>query len=305
MRRNLAYQYLNAIEKNLKLGASKHSAKKDKNSEKDTNIYSYASREEMVDFAWNISKFLKSDYPEIKFVKDVKSEHVQAFLNEKACTCSDKTLKQYVSRANKLKKLVNKTYNVKTKLDIVAPKSCSSRQSSRDKQMSLEHYKKLEGTLSGNGLKAARLAKNFGLRVESISKLQKRDFNLEEGYLNIVGDKGGRDRKIPFETSEQYNLAKYMRETVREDFDRVIPISVAGINSAIRRGLERVELKNEYRTTNVHSIRKLYAQETFDRYRKEGKGIEESKGLVSKRLGHSFSRGEDKDLTATYIKNIK
>ena len=33
-------------------------------------------------------------------------------------------------------------------------------------------------------------------------KATKRDFNLKEGYLNIVGDKEVRDRKIPFETEE-------------------------------------------------------------------------------------------------------
>ena len=39
--------------------------------------------------------------------------------------------------------------------------------------MSLEHYKRLEAILRGNGLNAARLSKNFGLRGGSISKLQK------------------------------------------------------------------------------------------------------------------------------------
>ena len=49
----------------------------------------------------------------------------------------------------------------------------------------------------------------------------------------------------------------------------------------LRRGLERVGLSSEYRVINLHCIRKLYAQETFDRYRNEGGEIEESKGLVS------------------------
>ena len=58
----------------------------------------------------------------------------------------------------------------------------------------------------------------------------------------------------------------------------------------------------KYTDTSIHSIRKLYAQEEFDRLRKEGLEIKQALGEVSVLLGHSDNRFE---LMKEYVLDTK
>ena len=80
-----------------------------------------------------------------------------------------------------------------------------------------------------------------------------------------------------------------------------IPVKEDSINKAIQREMEKLELKDKYEDTSIHAIRKLYAQEQFDRYREQGMEIQEALGQVSVDLGHSENRIE---LMKEYVLNI-
>ena len=306
MARNLKYQLKNCVDKNFKPGMDKHSDKKNK-VEKNKKIYGYSDRKNLIDFTANFANFMKINYSNVKMVKDINSEHAQSFLNEKSKMCTRATLEQYTSKLNKMCNLVNLTYKGSNlKFDIATPVSNSGNQIIRDKQITKEHYELVKENIRGNGLKGIELSRAFGLRVSEITKLQKRDIDLKNNIVRVKDGKGGRDRSIPISTPKQLEVAQRMLNSVRGDeFQAIVPVTDNAVNMAFTRALEKVNLKEEYNGNKIHSVRKLYAQETFDRYREDGYNIESSLGKVSKDLGHSEERGKDKDLINRYIKDIK
>ena len=299
--RDIRQQLLYTVNKNFKEKMDKHSIKKE-GSSNNTRIYSYADRKNLVKFTSNFANFLKEKYPEIRLATDIKSEHVQTFLNQKAETCSKNTIEQYVSKANKMQNLINATYYSNNKLVLEIPKT--EKEIYRDKQLSLEHYKALEKNMSGNGLKAIQCARNFGLRVEEISNLKKEDIDLNKKIVRVIAGKGGRDRDIHLKTKEQLKVAEKLYNSKLELTDRIIPIKPDSINKALSRAMEQLNIKEEYKKTGIHSIRKLYAQETYDRCRRKGMSIEKAREVVSEQLGHSKERGKDDNLIKRYIKNL-
>ena len=66
--------------------------------------------------------------------------------------------------------------------------------------------------------------------------------------------------------------------------------------------MERVGIANKYQDTSIHAIRKMYAQEQYDRYREQGLEINQALGQVSVDLGHSENRLE---LMREYVLDIK
>ncbi|MBI6051760.1 tyrosine-type recombinase/integrase [Clostridium perfringens] len=303
MARNLKYQLKTAIEKNFKEGMDKHSIKA--NGGDGTKIFSYSDRKNLINFTSNFSNWMKFNYPEVKLAKDINSNHVQSFLNSKAQDCSRATLKQYVSKANKMAKLINNTYNQNLKFNVVAPVSKSSNQPLRNKQMEVNHYNKLISKMrDGNGKNALMITKNFGLRVSELTKLQGRDIDLDKGVIRVVGGKGGRDREVPIRTLEQREVAQKLKATVSQETDRIVPIKQNSVNMALSRAMDKIGVGNEYSDTGIHSIRKLYAQEQYNYYRSSGMEINQALGEVSRDLGHSLERGKDMDLMCIYIKNI-
>lgn len=305
MGRNLKYQFKTCIEKNFKEKMDKHSIKKNKQMNK-TRIFSFSDRKNLIDFTANLSNWMKENYSEIKLVKDINSNHIQEFLNEKAKNCSQATLNQYSSKIRKMSNLINSTYKTNIKYDFKTPKSSSGKQILRDQQMKLENYKRIHEIMrnGSNGQKAIEIGKNFGLRVSEITKLQKRDIDLDKKEILVKDAKGGRDRTVHFNTEEQIKVATKLYNSVSIDLDRIVAVKENAINMALNRAMKKLNIKNEYKETSFHSIRKLYAQQEYDRLRNEGNSIEIACRKVSEKLGHSADRGLDEKLIRRYIKNI-
>ena len=300
--RDLRQQLVYTVNKNFKEGMDKHSIKKE-GASNNTRIYTYSDRRNLIKFTSNISNFLKEKYPEIRLATDIKSEHIQAFLNLKAETCTKATIDQYVSKANKMQNLINSTYHSNNKLVLEIPKT--EKEIYRDKQLSLEHYKMLKKSIKNeNALKAIECAKNFGLRVEDISSLRKGDIDLDKKIVNVIASKGGRDRTVKLKTKEQLEVAERLYNSKLALTERIVPIKPDSINKALYREMERVGIKEMYKNTGIHAIRKLYAQEEYNRCRNKGMSIERSRAIVSKQLGHSEKRGKDDNLIKRYIQNL-
>ena len=75
-----------------------------------TRIFSFADRSNLVDLSAGFAEYMKQVYPQVKQIKNVTADHVQAFLTAKSETASQATLDQYASRFCKLERLVNDTY---------------------------------------------------------------------------------------------------------------------------------------------------------------------------------------------------
>lgn len=301
MGRNLKYQFLNAINNNFKEGMDKHSIKAN-NQMNNTRIFSYADRKNLIDVASNFSNFMKLNFSEVKQVKDVKAEHIQSFLNEKSKNCSNATLKQYESKFNKLQNVVNNTYKINANYrDFVTPTAVENTKI-RNSSMSREDFNKLQQSFSNSNSSAKiaiELTSKTGLRVSECTKLQARDINVEKSTIHVVDGKGGRDRDITIREEDKQYFADLKAQY--SDYERICPVKSDSINKAIQREMEKLDMKDKYADTSIHCIRKMYAQEQYDRYRDAGYEIKEALGAVSLDLGHSENRLE---LMKSYVLNI-
>lgn len=301
MGRNLKYQFLNAINSNFKEGMDKHSIKA--NGEmNNTRIFSYSDRKNLIDVASNFSNFMKTNYSEVKQVKDVKADHIQSFLNSKANSCSNATLKQYESKFNKLENVVNNTYNINANYKGFVVPASTENTKIRNSSMSREDFNKLQQSFSNSNSSAKiaiELTSRAGLRVSECTKLQGRDIDLNKGTIHVVDGKGGRDRDVTIREEDKQYFANLKAQY--GDTERICPVQSDSINKAIRREMERLEMQDKYTDTSIHCVRKMYAQDEYDRLREKGNSISDSLKEVSVLLGH----GEDRmELMKQYILNI-
>lgn len=302
MARNIKYQFLNAINDNFKEGMDKHSMKAD-GKMNGTRIFSYSDRESIKNLAGNFSNWMKEHYSEIKYVKDIRTKHVQGFLNEKAQTCTKATMTTYASNFRKLENLVNATYGTQAVYRGFEIPATVENTKIRAQDMDKADIKKLKEAFEKSTSKAKiaiDLAEKLGLRVSEISKLQGRDIKIEEGKVHIHESKGRRSRDVPIRAEDRAFFAD-LKSRLGER-QRVCEMQHESINKAIRRYMKEIGISEKYKGTSVHAIRKEYAQKEFDRYRAEGKSIKEALGEVSEQLGHSKNRTA---LMKEYVLNVK
>lgn len=306
MGRNLKYQFKNAIDRSFKEGMEKHSLKRTEGLGQG-RIFSYADRTNLIDFSANLANYLRESYPEIKLIKEIRAEHIQGFFTSKK-RCTTATLEQYKSKLNKLEILVNQEYKINANLtrgyEIPKTHRCENKDKLRDISMPKSDYKKLMNSIA-NSKSAAKpaieLAGRFGLRVSEITKLQYRDIRLDKGILHISDSKGGRSRDI-YVRNEHSSFLEQLKGN-RDDNSRIIPLTTDSVNKFLSRSLDKIDLKAKYSDakTGIHSIRKMCAQEEYNKNREEGKSKEASLKEVSNFLGHGDKRDA---LMQAYIKDI-
>lgn len=287
--RNIKYQFLHAIDDNFKEGMSKHSIKRDEQMD-NTRIFSYADRKGLIDVSANFSNWMKKNHNDIKLVRDIKPEHIQGFLNEKAKTSSQATLEQYASKFRKLENLVNSTFSGANYKGFITP-SVIRDEKIRNSVLSKDDFKKLENAFSSSkssGKEAIQLASKLGLRVSEIVKLKGKDIDLKNNIVHVHDGKGGRNRDVPIRPEDKAYFANLRSKTGSNE--RICPVRSGSVNAAIRRCMKRIGISDKYEKTNVHAIRKMYAQESYDRFRKGGLESKEALSKVSVLLGHGSDR---------------
>lgn len=302
MSKNIKQQFIYAIEENFKEGMDKHSMKAN-GVRNDGKIFSYGDRKNLIDVACNFSNYMKENFNDIKLVKDIKADHIQNFLNSKSIECSNATLKQYQSKFNKLEKIINNTYKIKADFKDYTIPLAEENTKIRNTSMSQADFKKIESFFSNSkssGKGAIQLTARVGLRVSECTKLQGRDINIEKGYIHVEDGKGGKDRDIPIRAEDREYFIN-LKERI-SDYERVCPVRQDSINKAIDRAMKSIGIRNKYKDTSIHCIRKMYAQREYDRCREDGKSIKESLQEVSVLLGHGKERLE---LMKQYVLNIK
>ena len=169
--------------------------------------------------------------------------------------------------------------------------------------MSKEDFNKLEKAFNNSNSSARvaiQLTSRVGLRVSECTKLQGRDINLKDNVIHVEGGKGGRNRDVPIREQDKQYFSSLKSKV--GDRERVCPVQSNSINKSIDRAMKREGIRNKYNDTSIHCIRKMYAQNEFNRCRDEGMEIKQALQEVSILLGH----GEDRmELMRQYVLDIK
>ena len=315
MGRNLNSQFHFAITDNFNENIDKHSYKKQNGREATEKFFSYDSRVAFngnfkefnaLDVAKNFSNYLKENFTDVKQIRDIKPQHIQSFLNERASTCQDSALKNYAKMIEKLELAAEKTFgiNLQWKGEFTTPISTkrdediNSRRGadsviSRTDLNEIVSYAETHRCQSGD---VVRLQEHLGIRINELVTIKKENIDLEKGTLLLENCKGGKDlvRAITPECKV------VLRDILSQNYGKnnLFTIKPASVNDYLRSYQQRNG--KEYHST--HDIRRCVAQEKYDGYRKEGLSIKESLSEVSLWLNHGKNR--DEMLAKSYISNI-
>lgn len=282
---SLKNQFIRVIDKNFTPCLNKHSYKKQKINKQKVPSYKY--RKNLIDFACNLSNYLTSNY-KIKYIKEIKKEHITAFFKEKECNCnngrgcSHTTLIQYRSYINKLDKLIKQTYKFNSHLAEGVPKKLGGSDKIRNLYLKQEHIDKIleekydSKSYAVLGIKINEL---FGLRAEETTKLKSGDFDLINMKVHIVDGKNGKSRDLNIDTQQKLELAKEIRQKFNDE-ERIVKMRSKSFSQFINRSLIDLGI-DDYKNakTSNHSIRKSAA---INEYERTG-----DKEATSKFLGHN------------------
>lgn len=300
MAKNLCYQMISSIENSFKPGMDKHSIKA-QNKEADYKIYSYGARKDMIDFAYRFSAFIKTEYPEVRKVKDITIEHVNGYLLMRMRTnVTQATLKHDVSCLNKLALCVNRKFNldVDWKTGRSVPKTGVEKR--RVVAFTPEQIKELDDYFSTKkdcySKKAYYLGKRFALRASEIVKLQVRDILWDKGMLHIHDSKGKRSRNISINEDDKVFLKELVEN--KKDNERLIPLRQDSVCAYLNRACKTLSFRTIVESkSSFHALRKA----SISQYYKEqcGKvGEKRAREMAMERLGHGKNRS---DLFRVYI----
>ncbi len=285
-RRNLKYQFLQAINNSFKENMDKHADKANgiRNTDK---IYSYSARSNLIDLSANFANFMKEFYPEIHNANEIGTEHIQAFLNSKTRNCSQSTLNSYNSQFRKLEKCVNAKYrcNVTYHCDVVPASYKNGGGKIRNAMLSQNDFKTLiKSTNNQNLKKALTLSFHFGLRAAECAKLKYED--IKSNGISVIDSKGKRSRFVPAETEKQKQILEQFKE---KEQGRICPVQHQSLEQAFRRELKKngIVIQNGA----FHTCRKAYATQKFKEYR-VNLCVKEAMSKVSVNLGHGANRFE-------------
>ena len=306
MGKNINSQFHYVINDNFSESVDKHSYKKEHGREATEKIFSYDSKFNALDVAKNFSNYLKENFTDVKQIRDIKGEHIQSFLNTRATTCQDSALKNYSKMMEKLELAAEKTFGIdlRWKGEFTTPLSTKSVDDinskrgaeaviSRTDLNTIVAYATEHRSQSGD---AVRLQEHIGVRVNEIVTIKMANINLDKGTLLLDNCKGGKDL-VRVITPE---CKAVLKDIISQSYgkDNLFTIKSGSVNDYLGKLEKRLGLEHH----PTHDIRRLVAQELYDKYRNSGKGIKESLSEVSLWLNHGKER--DEMMAKSYVANV-
>ena len=278
-------------------GRSKHN---DKKSEKNKSlIYSRNTYNSTLEKCCTFLGYCK-EYFKLRFLNEIKPEYFREFIKSgnDGAGYNKETAEDYRSAINKLQEGFNSKNNEKSiwtdasfKKQVVINPSRTRQQMS--KEIHDQIISKAFESKNETGM-AFDTARNLGLRVSEITNLRMRDFwfdkkgNLKAVYINA--SKGGRSRKI----GANY-LTKDQSKTVHKVYEHFKEIK--GKNDRLfiyksgsyQRAFERIRdsISEDYKQCGIHSLRKEFAKDFYNREIEKGKTPLEVKRILTQLLGHN------------------
>lgn len=294
---SLAYQMRQAINNNFEEGTSKRAAKFSDGGTGST-VYGYSHRKDLIELGSQFANFCRDEFG-VKFIKDINSSHVDAFMKRKAETCADTTLKTYYTNIGKLNRVAQASYSsckANWREGVNVPTG-SNKTAHRDVKISRESMNKVLDKLDMRHAshRAIACAEALGLRASETVKLRGDHIDLDKGVVRIQG-KGGRFRDVPIKEDKRELL-----ENLKEQYSdcRIAVVKPDTVNATFSRICDRVGVDDlDDSKSGIHAVRKLWATESFEEKIESGLSEKEAWGEVSQDLGH----GKDRmDLFSTYV----
>lgn len=285
--RSIRAQLNYAITSNTRIGQSKRAYQRLED-KKDGQIFSIQYAENLRETADAFSRFLNTNYPEVRLVKDIETKHIQAYIDAKHEHWSDKTLDNRISQFKVIAADINHTFRLSQKWEIVKPERPEKAYKVRDKAMEKADFLRLREYFKDKtteAKKAIEITARTGLRVKEVARLHADRINLDKGVIEVrEGAKNGKYRDVPIQPQDR----DYFVQLKRDNIGRYICNGVLeqSLCRGIRRALKDLDLDKKYPKTSEHAIRKMYAQ---DRYHAELEKCQDERRaweVVQQELGH-------------------
>ena len=312
----LELQFKRAADLRFREKGDKHAVKREGKLKDCALIFGYSTYYNLLDFSDNFCNWLRENDRLCKYVRDIPTEAWNDFLKEKSSAkASINTLKNYKSRINTWEKIVNAAYGtgIKWSAAVELPYRLTPEEEEikRTQQMTREDYDLLMDyirvkKLRSKAIPALQIGAMLGLRVEGTSRMMVRNVHLDVkglwGFGTVdITEKGSRRRTIDIKSENDRKFIERMIEGKAPD-EFLVPIKKDSVNKFLYRVMTAVGIKDKYPETSIHSVRKMYAQETWDNYRKKDYDWDQALRYVNRQLGHGQER--NKQLLGVYVKNM-
>lgn len=299
--KNIKHQIQQAINNNFEEYTDKHAYKRQE--EQESKIFSYNEKFRLLDTAKMLSNYIKEKFPDVKQIKDIRSNIIQDFLNEKAVNCTQNTINTYSQSLNKIAELCNKNYSscsLTWKQDVVIPTVLTQKSQLRGvaNQIPISDlnkicdYAKKNYSISGQVILCQR---ELGLRVnELVSGINVESIDFKNNILHLDNTKGGKklDREITPALRELFEKNIKERNIIS---GRLFPITENAVNTYLRRTESRLGIKGVY---SIHNIRSAIAQEKYDQLRQY---LSKDKAIKAVSLWLNHGPDREKLLKESYI----
>lgn len=310
--RSIYQQVKHAVDhpKIAKQGQSKRAAKAS-GTYRDTDVYSQKRREELLSTARGFSTWYKATYGKNAMVRDIASDQVQRYIDEKVQRGdwrSQRTVKGRISAFGKISAICGTVYGTAPEWTLRAPER-QLPEKLRDKAMTREDYEKLRAVyrdnerLSRGAQVALELDGRCGLRVAEAAGVYKESIDTQNWVLRVrEGAKNGRFRDVPIRPRDRAYFAS-LRDLTPSG-SHVCGIGARAISKSLTAAMRTVDigggktLKDRYPREAGHAIRKMYARERMGELRAQGYGEAHAWDVVAAELGHGAGRT---DLYKTYV----
>lgn len=305
--RTLEQQLTYAVRQSHNTGESKRYQKKTNPEWQELGkSWSFQTMGNRLELAHAFGKWMKQEYPDVKLAREIKAEHYNTFLETHKHKWSQATLTRYTSDLRAIQREIEHCYakvpHMDVKRQIRANKGVTDGNKNVRSSVAMKKadFDKLTETTNKTLKDALTLAYTFGLRSEGICTIKAEDITEKDGKVYAtVTEKGGRTRTVEALREDWGKYAKQNLSDGREG--RICQAKPESLQRALLREMKKTGMADQYRGEKFHKIRKLYAQELYDKYRQDHTK-RESIRLVNVALGHSAER--DSDLLEKYVANI-
>jgi len=293
-------------------GGKKYELKKDNAIEH--QIFGKLHYKAMRNFARNFGEWLKENFPEYRYAKDIPGFVCNKYLDSKADTNNDRSLKKLKSYMCKLQACVNYhfgTANVDWKSELVVPESRKT-ESISDRLngcISKEDVVKIRDACNTQLKKdVVTIAEGTGERGEGVAHMTVEmyrpdipgEFGFGQVHLYTIDEngrrkgieKGGRPRIINILTVEAKHAFDRQTEG-KVSGDKIIPRAIRTISGYINDAMVKAGVKELYKNVAVHGFRKRFGQDLYDHNVSQGIDRTENIRRCNLALGHGEDRGEE------------
>lgn len=280
-------------------GVSKHIDKR--SGQKMGKIYSYNTYNNRQAVAKEFADFMKENHQEIKRAVDLNERHATEFIAKKSNEVNTNTLNYLRSELKGIAESINHTYkscNVNLDTPTLAG---NSNKNVKTVSMVKEDYTKLVDSYNtefDTGAVGVQVIYASGLRSHEVCKLRGTDIKIidDKAIVHVASGKGGRSRDIEIKDKERVDILQDISNYFGES--KVCDIKPSSLEANVARHLKQINTSQDYKYNVCHSIRKEYAQDSYDQLKADGKSVSEAWGTVCENLGHSADR---QALFNTYI----